>query len=72
VVDASLVLSSWATPSLRTGRLLASVGPPDGWGLPAVGQNGRLVDAVHHRGGADEAALFRTLGVAGALGGEEE
>jgi hypothetical protein len=52
--------------------LLASVGPPDDWGLPSVGQNGRLVYAVHHRGGADEAALFRTLGVAGALGGEEE
>ena len=52
--------------------LLARVGPGDERGFPAVGQNGGLVYAVHHRGRGDEASVFRTLGVAGALGGEEE
>lgn len=53
--------------------LFSEIGEQDGDGLPAVGQNGRLVFVVHHLGGpGDRAAVYRTLGVVGALSGEEE
>jgi hypothetical protein len=49
------------------------IGPPGDDGLPAIGQNGRLVFSVRYVGSVDDRkAVYDALDVVGALSGEEE
>lgn len=68
-VDAYLCFDAQAA----VGDLRSSLEAPDADGLPALGQNGSLVYIVRYTGQSDDREnVYRALGVAGALGGEEE
>ncbi|MEO5678046.1 MAG: hypothetical protein ABIS47_00070 [Acidimicrobiales bacterium] len=70
-VDVHVCLDHEATRDALQ-ALQERAGPPSDMGLPAVGQNGRLVFVVSHLGGDDDESTFRTLGVVSAMSGEEE
>lgn len=53
-------------------RLVERSTPQDDRGLPAVGSNGALVYVVRSASDASVEDAYAALGVAGALGGEEE